>query len=85
MMASQHDPVRTIEDVRTLDPSEMLEGYRDGRAGEPEPGNNRSRAYWHGWRNGALDGGHIEKDEHHAALAHSCAPGGKVDPRLWER
>lgn len=62
-------PVTTIADLDQLDSDEMYEGYRDGRAGEPEPGGNRSRAYWHGWRNGAVDGGHREKDEAQAVLA----------------
>jgi hypothetical protein len=59
--------------VTTLDDGELLEGYRDGRAGEPEPGNNRSRSYWHGWRNGAVDGGHRTKDEAQAVLAAAYA------------
>lgn len=46
-----------------------MEGYRDGLAGDVEPGDNRSLSYWHGWRNGAVDGGHREKDEAQAILA----------------
>ena len=46
----------------------MIEGYEDGRAGLPEPGNNRSFSYWHGWRNGAHDGGHWEGDAAQRAL-----------------
>jgi hypothetical protein len=52
-----------------LDPEELMEGYRDGLAGDVEPGDNRSLSYWHGWRNGAVDGGHREKDEAQAILA----------------
>jgi len=62
-------PVTTIADLDQLDSDEMYEGFRDGFKGEPEPGGNRSRAYWHGWRNGAVDGGHREKDEAQAVLA----------------
>jgi hypothetical protein len=62
-------PVTTLADLATLDDAEVLEGYRDGFAGDPEPGNNRSRSYWHGWRNGALDGGHRQKDAAQAELA----------------
>lgn len=62
-------PVSTLEELDQLDPDEMYAGYRDGRDGEPEPGGNRSRAFWHGWRNGAVDGGHRAKDEAQAALA----------------
>lgn len=61
--------ITTVAELDTLDGDEMLEGYRDGRAGEPEPRGNRSRAYWHGWRNGAVDGGYREKDHAQALLA----------------
>lgn len=62
-------PVTTLEDLATLDDDEMQEGYFDGYHGEPEPGNNRSRSYWHGWRNGAVDGKHREGDAAQAELA----------------
>lgn len=48
-------PVTTTAELATLDDGEILEGYRDGFAGEPEPGDNRSKSYWHGWRNGTSD------------------------------
>jgi hypothetical protein len=48
-------PVTTLEEMDALDRDEVIEGYLDGYKGEPEPGNNRSRAYWHGWCNGAVD------------------------------
>lgn len=63
---------RTVPDLDALDKlndDEILEGYRDGRAGLPEPGNNRSLDYWQGWRNGALDGGYRKKDAEQAELA----------------
>lgn len=63
-------PVSTVADLNTLDTDEIIEGYHDGRAGEPEPGNNRSRSYWHGWRNGASDGRHREIDAAQRQLAH---------------
>lgn len=53
---SEFQPVRTIGDLATLDSDEIAEGYLDGLDGSPEPGNNRSRSYWHGWRNGVVDG-----------------------------
>jgi hypothetical protein len=59
---SEFQPVRTAADLATLDEAQILEGYHDGRAGDPEPGNNRSRSYWHGWRNGRCDGHHAEPD-----------------------
>ena len=62
-------PVRTAADLDTLDEFEMQEGSRDGLNNQPEPGGNRSRSYWHGWRNGMTDAGHRERDEHRLALA----------------
>lgn len=64
-------PVTTIADLDTLDSDEIVSGYFDGFHGEPEPGNNRSRSYWHGWRNGSVDGRHREKDDAQAVLAHA--------------
>jgi len=49
------DPVTTQAELATLDSNEIVEGYRDGKAGEPEPGDNRSKSYCHGWRNGQND------------------------------
>lgn len=49
-------PVRTLEDLATLDESEMVEGYRDGFAVDAiAPGANRSRAYWWGFGSGRSD------------------------------
>ena len=65
----ERTPVTTADELDALDTDEIVEGYRDGFAGEPEPGDNRSRSYWHGWRNGAVDGRHRTKDEAQAILA----------------
>jgi hypothetical protein len=62
-------PIRKAAMFEQLDEAEMIEGYHDGRAGSPEPGNNRSFSYWHGWRNGAVDGGHRQGDAAQSALA----------------
>lgn len=66
---SEFRPVTTVDDLATLDQEEVVNGYVDGFGGEPEPGNNRSRSYWHGWRNGAVDGGHREADSAQRELA----------------
>lgn len=63
-------PVTTVAELEALDQTEMVEGYWDGYHGEPEPGDNRSLSYWHGWRNGAVDGKHREGDAAQAKLAH---------------
>ena len=76
------EPVRTMADLMTLDGDEIAEGCVDGRNGAPEPGDNRSRSYWHGWRVGAMDAGRIEIDEAHRALVHDVAPGGQFKPEF---
>jgi hypothetical protein len=47
-----------------------VEGYFDGLHDEPEPTGNRSKAYWHGWRNGMADKGRIKSDAAMQRLAH---------------
>jgi hypothetical protein len=69
-------PVRTIADLETLDSDEIVEGYMDAFHGEPEPGNNRSRSYWHGWRNGAADTRRIPHDDAMRELAHEIVSAG---------
>lgn len=55
-------PVETIAEFRALDEGEVLCGYLDGIQGLPCPIGEVSRAFWHGWRNGAVDAGFIEPD-----------------------
>lgn len=62
-------PIRRAKQLENLDDAEMLEGYRDGFKNEPEPKGNRSISYWHGWRNGAVDGGYREIDSAQGELA----------------
>lgn len=57
------------EILDNLDEEELLQGYWDGKDNEPEPGDNRSYSYWHGYRNGQADGGHKPIDAAQRALA----------------
>ena len=52
-----------------LDNQELLDGYFDGTNNEPAPGDNRSYSYWHGFRNGQVDGGHKPIDTAQRELA----------------
>ena len=54
-MSIDRQPVTTAEELATLDPVEIYEGYMDGLKDEPAPGGNRSKSYWHGWRNAQND------------------------------
>jgi hypothetical protein len=62
-------PISNLAELDALDTEELLEGYRDGLNNEPEPSGNRSRSYWHGWRNGMVDKGHRKGDAAQAELA----------------
>jgi hypothetical protein len=66
---SEFHPISTLEDLSLQDREEMAAGYRSGIRGEPEPGSNKSRAHWHGWRNGRVDGGYADKDAAQIELA----------------
>ena len=67
---SEFKPVETVADLSTLNDEEIVEGYRAGLRGAPEPGNDMSRSYWHGWRNGSSDAGHRAADTSQSKLAH---------------
>lgn len=62
--------VANLSELDALDQAEMVDGYWDGFAGEPEPGDNRSLSFWHGWRNGATDKSLRPIDSEQTKLAH---------------
>lgn len=59
---SNFQPVSTLADLESLDEGQIIEGYSEARRGDPEPGPNRGRSYWHGWRNRMMDYGEIKRD-----------------------
>ncbi|WP_210189153.1 hypothetical protein [Bradyrhizobium erythrophlei] len=61
--------VSTIADLETLEDEQILEGYRSAERGDPEPGPNRGRSFWHGWRNRMMDLGELPGDEASRSLA----------------
>lgn len=63
------EPVRTLADLDSLDHDEIVAGYLSATRGDPEPGENRGRAFWHGWRNRMIDKQELPKDEAASALA----------------
>jgi hypothetical protein len=65
--------VLTLRDLETLDIEEVVVGYVEGRKDDPEPGANRGRAVWHGWRCGMMDAGRMEIDDDHRALVAEVA------------
>ncbi len=61
-------PVETLEDLNSLNPDEILEGHLSAERGDPEPGPNRGRSYWHGWRTRMMDLRELPIDETHRKL-----------------
>jgi hypothetical protein len=77
---SEFSPVRTKADLETLDNDEIVAGYRFGAHGGGEPGSDKSRAFWHGWRNSQIDRGAIPVDDASGALIRDLFP--NMNPRL---
>jgi hypothetical protein len=61
-------PVESLNDLDGLDHDQVVEGYASAERGDPEPGENRGRSYWHGWRCRMMDYGYIVPDEGHRRL-----------------
>ncbi|WP_063695121.1 hypothetical protein [Bradyrhizobium embrapense] len=66
-------PVSTLADLETLEHEQIREGYRSAERGDPEPGPNRGRAFWHGWRNAMIDLGELPGDDASRSLAREYA------------
>lgn len=75
---SEFSPIRDPHDLDLQDEHEMVLGYLSALNGDDEPGNDRSRSFWHGWRNGAVDSGRRTPDAAQAALAHALAARGEL-------
>lgn len=71
-------PVSTKAELDTLDEEEIVAGYLEWCADDPEPGPNRGKAYWHGWRNAAIDHGAMKPDAASGALAHEVVAAGRM-------
>jgi hypothetical protein len=62
------EPPNTLAELDELDAADIVEGYTSAERGDPEPGPNRGRAFWFGWRNRMMDLGQIPIDAAHMAL-----------------
>jgi hypothetical protein len=52
---SEFQTAETIEDLSSLDEADIMAGYNSGYKGDAEPGSDRSRSFYHGWKNGMVD------------------------------
>ena len=78
MTDNARQPVTTAAELAELDPAAMLDGYRDGFAGEIPPGANRGRAYWHGYENGAADRRGVSRLSNFALIRDLRATGSRL-------
>ena len=65
---SEFKPVENVTDLKLLDDDEIVRGYMDGLDCADEPGSDKSRSYWHGWRNAQTDKGRAPLDIHQQRL-----------------
>ena len=68
-MTTTFTPISTVSELNRLNSDEIVEGYYEGRDGGPEPGHNRGPSVHHGWVNGMIDSGRMEKTKEAADLA----------------
>lgn len=66
---SEFQPIRTKAELDLLDDEEIVAGYISGLNGDVEPGSDKSRSFWHGWRNGHSDRGLAPIDDAQIQLA----------------
>lgn len=66
-----HAPITTLAEYDLIDDQECLDGYQGAFRGDPEPGDNHSRSYHHGWRCRMMDWGEIKDAGDHAKLTRS--------------
>lgn len=72
---SEFQKVSTKAELELLDEGEIVAGYRSGLGGQlDEPGSDKSRSFWHGWRNAMRDKGHIPQDKEMSNLARELFP-----------
>lgn len=70
---SEYRPLSSACDLDVLDDADCVAGYRAGLNDAPEPGSDKSKSYWHGWRNGMMDKGRLPIDGAARNLAHEFA------------
>jgi hypothetical protein len=74
---SYHKPVTTLEELDMLNSDETVEGHLSAQKGDPEPGANHSRAFYHGWRTRMMDLGEIEITPEHRELVRQWVARGR--------
>lgn len=77
----EFNKVSTKADLESLDQEDIVLGYVAAMNGEvQEPASDKSRGYWHGWRNGMVDRGYAKIDTEQQRLVRELYP--NINPRL---
>lgn len=63
-----HPLVTTLEQLDSLDSNELMAGFMSSERGDPEPGDNHSLAFHHGWLSRQYDLGERPIPPEHRAL-----------------
>lgn len=71
------EQVKTLDDLDSLDIEQMIEGHMSAERGDPEPGPNRGRSFWHGWRTRMMDLKELPVDEAHRQLVKAYVARGR--------
>lgn len=59
---SEYVPIFKKADLDLLDMDDCVDGYLSGLRGDDEPGSDKSKSFWHGWRNGMVDTKRMKPD-----------------------
>ena len=76
-------PVATLEELDGLDEAQIIEGFLSAERGDPEPGENRGKAYWHGWCNRQRDYGLLTTPPEHKTLIAAWVSRNAQDRKDW--
>lgn len=66
---SEYQPLKSAAELDLLDMDDCVTGYRAGLHGDAEPGSDKSKSFWHGWRNGMMDTNRMPHDADARAVA----------------
>lgn len=59
---SEYAPISSKAELAFVDESDCMAGYLSGLENSPHPGSDKSKSFWHGWRNGMMDKGNLRPD-----------------------
>ena len=62
-------PISTMKELEQLNSDEIVEGYLSAQENTQLLGSDKSKSYWHGWRNGMVDFHKIPIDDAQRQLA----------------